>query len=160
VLKSKPVSLCPRPQRTAVRTRSRPARSTSSTSASETWGGRYGKRSSSELGPRNGKPQSDTSGCESVSENPEKCLDWNQSTRYSNPSVDALTEVSLNFVLRPSGWLDNCSLRAIRSGVFFCIYSSIRAALTQKKEIQFSLFCTAHSHKLQICLRGIYNLYT
>jgi len=26
--------------------------------------------------------------------------------------------------------------------------------------IQFSLFCIAHYHKIQICLRGLYNLYT
>jgi len=26
--------------------------------------------------------------------------------------------------------------------------------------IQFNLFCTAHSHKLQMFLRGLYNLYT
>jgi len=37
----------------------------------------------------------------------------------------------------------------IRSGVVFYLNS-----------IKFSLFCIAHSHKLQICLRGLYNLYT
>jgi len=56
----------------------------------------------------------------------------------------------------PTGWQ---LLPAIFKRHFLCFFTICTNA-RNTNSIQFSSFCIAHYHKLEICLRGLYNLYT